>query len=161
MGLSDWLKNFRELHERARRTELPERDLKTYHAAREELARALLTAQHVALQPGQKHRRVLRVARALQADLEFSDGTVRTLTLDLSSGGFAALLARPPRVDEEAKVSLRIPGGEPLKGEARVSEVKQQAGSTRVGFEFFGMDERETERLEMFVFDVVLQQLAG
>jgi hypothetical protein len=161
MGLSEWLKGFRTLHEKAKQGGLTGRDLTHYQAARDELARALLAAQHISLQPGRKPRRVLRVARALQADLEFHDGNERAMTLDVSPGGFSALLSRPPRVDDEVTVSLRIPGGEPIKSSARVLEVKQQVGNVRACFAFAGLDEAEVDRLEMFVFDAVLGQLQG
>lgn len=161
MGLGEWLRGFRELHAKAKKGTLGGRDLAHYQAARDELARALLAAQHVALQAGQRPRRVLRVARALQADLEFHDGDERATTLDVSTGGFSALLASPPRPDDEVKVSLRIPGGEPLRCRCRVLEVKQQVGNVRASFAFARLDEAETERLEMFVFDAVLAQLQG
>jgi PilZ domain-containing protein len=159
MGLAEWLKEFRELHGQAKRKELARPDLAGYHAARDELARALLAAQHVALQPGQKPRRVLRVSRALQADLEFVDGSVRAMTLEVGAGGFAALLAKPPRANEELKVSLRVPGGEPLRADARVVDVKAQPGNARACFQFVGLGEDDVERLEMFAFDAVLEQL--
>jgi len=161
MGLGEWLKGFRSLHEKAKQGLLAGHDLESYHAAREELARALLSAQRVALQPGQRARRTLRVSRALQADLELHDGGVRAMTLDVSPGGFAALLARAPRVDEEVRVSLRIPEREPLRAKARVVEVKQQLGTARASFELVGLDADDAERLEEFVFDAVLAQLQG
>lgn len=161
MGLEAWLKGFKELHERARKGGLEGRELAQYQAGRDELARALLAAQHVALQPGQKPRRTLRVARALQADLAFHDGQVRAMTLDLSARGFSALLERPPRVGDELDVSLRVPGGEPLRGRARVQEVRPLQGNARIGFELIGLSDREGERLELFVFDAVLSRLQG
>jgi hypothetical protein len=159
MGLADWLKGFRELHAQARRQALSGRDLTAYQGARDELARALLAAQHVALQPGQRPRRTLRIARALQADLDFHDGHARALTLEVGSGGFAALLARPPKVNDELKVTLRVPGGEPLQADARVVEVKVLPGNARACFQFVALSEGEAERLELFVFDAVLEQL--
>lgn len=161
MGLSQWLKGFRDLHAKAKQGGLTGRDLTNYQAARDELARALIAAQHLGLQPGQRARRTLRVARALQADLEFHDGNERAMTLDVSAGGFSALLARPPRAEDEVKVSLRIPGSEPLRARARVLDVKQQIGNVRVSFAFAGLEEAEAERMEMFVFDTVLAQLQG
>lgn len=161
MGLKEWLAGFRDLHSKAKQGALAGRELTNYQAARDELARALLAAQHVGLHAGQRPRRVLRVARALQADLEFHDGNERAMTLDVSPGGFSALLARPPKVDDELKVSLRIPGGEPLRSDARVLEVKQQVGNVRACFAFSGLPEAEVERLEMFVFDAVLAQIQG
>jgi len=159
MSLSDWLKGFRDLHERAKKGGLAGRELAGYQAARDELARALLAAQHVALKPGQRPRRVLRIARALQADIEFHDGKERAMTLDISAGGFSALLSRPPLLDDEVQVALRLPGREPMSMSARVLEVKQQVGNVRACFAFVGLGEADNERLEMFIFDAVLAQL--
>ena len=159
MDQVEWLKAFRDLHERAKRGALDGRDRSDYLAARDELARVLLLAQRVALQPGQRPRRALRVAHALQAEIAFHDGTIRAMTLQVSAGGFGALVARPPPVGDEVKVVLRIPGAEPLQANAQAVEVKQQVGNSHVSFQFVGLDESEVERLEMFVFDAVLAQL--
>jgi len=160
MALADWVRSFRLQHEKAKRGGLAGRELSDYLAGRDELARALLAAQRVAIPPGQKPRRTLRVARALQADLDFAVKAVRAMTVDVSPAGFGALLAAPPRVGDEAKVTLKLPGQEPLLATARVAEVKPLAGSARAAFQFVGLGEEEAERLERFVFDAVLAQLA-
>jgi hypothetical protein len=159
LGLGEWLKEFRALHEQAKKGALKGATLTAYRSGRDELARALLVAQRIAVPPGQAPRKALRVSRALQADLEFVDGSVRAMTVDVSPGGFGALLPRPPKVGEELKVSLRIPGGEPLRAEARVVEAKPLAGSARASFQLMGLDEADAERLELLVFDTVLAQL--
>ncbi len=110
-GLADWLRSFRDLHERARDGSLLPGEESTYHASRDELARAMLAAQKLALKPGETARRSLRVARALQLDLQIGGVHQRTVTLDLSTGGFATLLARPPLLGEVVGVTLRLPGG--------------------------------------------------
>src|SRR5512142_175519 len=159
MDLSEWLQEFRKLHDEAKRGTLSRQDLLQYQAARNELARALLAAQHIALEPGLQPRRTLRAASAIQADVAFFDGTVRTTTRTVSSGGFGALLARPPKLGEEVRVALRLPGGEALQIQAQVVEVKPQPGNAHVSFKWVGLGEAEAERLELFVFDVVLDQL--
>jgi len=159
MALSDWLKEFRAVHAEAKRGGLSAERLAEYHAARDELARALLSAQHVALEPGQKPRRALRVSHALPAEIGFFDRTVKVATRSVSSGGFASLLARPPKVGEEVKVTLRMPGGEVIQAAARVVEVKSQTGSAHVSFAWLALSEAEVERIELFVFDAVLEQL--
>ncbi|HET6413232.1 MAG TPA: PilZ domain-containing protein [Anaeromyxobacter sp.] len=161
MALSDWLKEFRAVHAEAKRSGLDAERLGEYQAARDELARALLSAQHVALEPGQKPRRALRVSHALAAEIAFSDRTVKVATRSVSSGGFAALLALPPKTGEEGKVTLRMPGGEVMQAAARVVEVKSQTGSAHVSFAWLALSEAEVERIETFVFDVVLEQLQG
>jgi len=161
MGFADWLREFRLLHEKAKQGELRGGDLAAYRTGRDELARALLAAQRMALPAGLRPRQALRVARALQADLQFIDGDVRAMTVDVSAGGFAALMAKAPKVGEELKVALRMPGGEPLRSDARVIEVRPQVGNARASFQLLELEEADAERLELLVFDAVLAQLQG
>jgi hypothetical protein len=161
MSLGQWLSQFRDLHERARRKSLNERDLATYRAGRDELARALLAAQRLTLKPGETPRQALRVARALQVDLDLLTSRERAITVDVSTGGFSCLLARSPPLGDEVGFSMRIPASDPLAGRARIADVKPHSGNVRVAFQFAGLPTDEKERLEMFVFDTVLAQLSG
>jgi PilZ domain len=160
-GLAEWLVAFRQLHEKARRGQLKDRDLQTYRSGRDELARALLAAQRLSLRPGETPRRALRVARALQVDLDLGTSRERAVTLDLSTGGFSCLLAKAPPVGDEVGFNLRIPASEPLAGRARVQDAKVLPGNVRVAFAFLNQDEDDKERVELFVFDTVLAQLQG
>jgi PilZ domain-containing protein len=160
MGLAEWLAAFRAQHDRAREGRLAARELAAYQASRDQLARALLAAQHMALRPGQLPRRSLRVARALQADLEGEGYEQRAVTVDFSSCGFAVLLGSAPGCCEEITCTLRLPGQEPVKGQAKVVDVKPLEGATRVAFAFQNLPGPERERLERLVFDTVLEQLA-
>jgi hypothetical protein len=159
MALVGWIEAFRDMHEKAKRGALAGRELSDYLSSRDELARALLAAQRVTIPSGLKPRRALRVARALQADLDFAVKAVRATTLDVSAAGFAALLPAPPRVGDEARVALRLPGGEVFKATARVAEAKALPGSARVAFTFVALRDEELERLERFVFDAVLAHM--
>ncbi len=160
-GLSEWLLSFRQMHEKARRHQLKDKDLQSYRAGRDELARALLAAQRLALRPGETPRRALRVARALQVDLDLGTSRERAVTLDLSTGGLSCLLAKAPPVGDEVGFSLRLPASDPLTGRARVADVKVLPGNVRVSFQFANPSEADRERLELFVFDTVLAQLAS
>jgi hypothetical protein len=160
-GFADWLVAFRRLHARARVGALEGREREAYHAGRDDLARALIAAQHLSLRPGETPRRALRVAGALQADLDLVTSRARASTLDLSTGGISCLLGKSPPVGEEVGFSLRLPGAAPLTGRARVVDAKALAGNVRVSFQFVNLTEAEIERLELFVFDTVLAQLAG
>lgn len=158
-SLHEWLLSFRALHEQARAGLLSERDRAAYRAGRDELARALLAAQRLTIRPGEIPRRTLRVARALQVDLDLVTSRERAVTADLSTGGFSCLLTKAPPVGDEVGFSLRMPASEPLAGRARVQDVKVLPGNVRVSFIFLGVTEEERERLETFVFDTVLAQL--
>jgi c-di-GMP-binding flagellar brake protein YcgR len=99
------------------------------------------------------------VARALQADLEWTTDNVRAVTLDISTGGFAVLLAKAPQTDEEVKVQLRIPGSDQIAAQTKVVGVQVQATAARVAFAFLRIADADPENLEFLVFDTVLRQL--
>jgi PilZ domain len=160
-GLSEWLRSFRRMHEKVRRGELEGAELETYRAGRDELARALLAAQRLSLRPGETPRRALRVARALQVDLDLVTSRERAVSIDLSTGGFSCLLGKGPPAGDEVGFSLRLPASEPLVGRARVQDVRVLPGNVRVSFSFLNQSEADRERIEMFVFDTVLAQLEG
>lgn len=159
-GLQAWLKAFRAMHEEARSGRLGRDDEAAYRAGRDELARALLAVQRLSLKPGETPRQALRVARALQVDLDFLTSAVRAVTADLSTGGFACLLARAPPAGE-IRFVLRIPAADPLSGVARLVDVKALPGNVRASFQFVGMSAAERERIELLVFDTVLGQLTA
>ena len=161
MSLAQWLAAFREMHEKARRGALDARELSVYKAGREELARALLAAQRLTLKPGETSCQALRVARALQLDLDLLTSRERAITVDLSNGGFSCLLAKAPPLGDEVGFSLRMPAAAALTGQARVADVKPHTGNVRVSFQFLNLSTDERERVEMFVFDTVLAQLSG
>jgi hypothetical protein len=159
-SFAQWLLEFRLLHEQARRGQLKEADAVRYRTGRDELARALLSAQRVQVRPGETPRRALRVARALQADLDLPTARLRALTIDISTGGFACLLPRAPPLGDELGFTLRLPGAEPISGKARVQDVKPREGSVRVSLMFTTLSGADRERMELFVFDTVLAQIA-
>jgi hypothetical protein len=159
MSLKEWLIRFKSQHEQAREGKLGADGMADYRAGRDELARALLGAQVAQLRPGETPRQVLRVARALQADLEWSVDRVRVVTQDLSAGGFSALLAKAPPTDEEVKVQLRLPGAEMVSARARVVGAQTQPASVRVSFAFCQLGAAERDKVEFVVFDTVLSQI--
>ena len=161
VSLSDWLKDFRELHTKAREGKLSKGEVETYRGARDELARALLSAQRLTVKPGETPRQSLRVARALQVNLDLITSTARAITIDLCTGGFACLLAKAPSSGDEFSFSLRFPGADALTGKLRVADVKPQQGNVRVSFQFSGLSAEEKERVELFVFDTVLSQITA
>ncbi len=160
MSLAGFLSRFRELHRKGAAGPLSPEEREEYRHGRDELARALLAVQRLSLKPGETARQSLRVARALQVDLEWPKGQVRAVTLDLSGGGFATLMAKAPSQADEVACSFRLPGGDPLKATARVVNIQVQATSVRVAYAFQGLSDAERERLERLVFDTVLDQLA-
>jgi hypothetical protein len=159
-SLSLWMRNFRAQHEKARTGKLTAQELDAYRTARDELARALLVVQRLTVKPGETPRQSLRVARALQVDLDLITSKARAITIDISTGGFACLLAKAPAAGDECGYSLRIPGSEQLAGKVRAADIKPMQGNVRVSFQFVGLTAEERERLEMFVYDAVLSLMA-
>ena len=79
----------------------------------------------------------------------------------MSSGGFGALFEGTPFVGENAKITLCLPDGPPLQASARVVAVKQQVGIAGASFQFIDLDETAVERVEVYVFDAILDQIAS
>jgi hypothetical protein len=161
MALADWLRVFRTLHDRAKKGGLSGSDAEDYRVGCDELSRALIAAQRLTLKPGEVPRHALRVARALQVDLETATSHVRATTVDLCVGGFSALLAKTPPAGEEQKATLRIPGGDPIVATVAPGELKPQPGAVRVSFTFRNLEDADRRRLELLVMDTALSQLAG
>jgi hypothetical protein len=157
--LAEWILGFRALHEKARRGGLRDADATRYRVGRDELARALLVAQRLQLKPGETARRALRVARALQVELDLGTSRQRAVTIDISTGGFCCMVPRAPALMDEVGFTLRLPVAEPLAGRATVQDVKALPGSVRVAFMFKTISDADRERMEMLVFDTVLAQL--
>ena len=160
MDFSVWLTSFRELHERARRRLHTSEERALYLEAREQLARSLLAAQGHNLQPGASARRNFRVPKGLSVDVSFRSGSVRSRTVDISSGGFSCMLPRAFGGSEEPSgFVLWLPGQEeePVVGRARIVAL---AGSEdvprRASFTFAQLGEDDLERLEMLIFDLAL-----
>jgi hypothetical protein len=160
MSPNQWVEHFRTLHERARKGQLPEEDKRRYNAAREQFARALTAAQGMMLPPGQSARRTFRIAQGLQVDLSLSTGPARSMTLDVSCGGFSVMMHKPPPDTEEPGFTLRLPGNqEPVTGRAKLVSVQRKIGTHRVSFSMLGISDKDLERLESALFDLALERI--
>lgn len=161
MSFSDWIRQFRALHAEAKKGTLTPEELQDYRGACDELARALMSAQKLAPRPGEPPRHSLRVARAVQVELESAVTQAKAMTLELGVGGFSTLLPKAPKVGAEFTCRLKLPGGDPLEASLTVTEVKPQPGSVRVSFSFGKLPDAEKVRLEGLVIDTALSQVAS
>jgi hypothetical protein len=164
MGLQEWLTEFRVLHDKARSGTLSDYDAKLYKDGREELAAALVQAQRLTRKPEESAREALRVARAVQVDLELNSGKQRVVTLDICIGGFSTMMGVPPEPNEAVGVTMRMPEGKdhPIVARAKIVATKRQAAANhRVSFAFEGLPESDAERLSILVFDTVLSRLGS
>jgi c-di-GMP-binding flagellar brake protein YcgR len=119
----------------------------------------MLAAQRLSLRPGMTPRRMVRVARALQVEIEIEGQKIRSFTLDFSTGGFSTTLPRPPSIGTDMTASLRLPAEAPVLCRARVTDVRAIGDHHRVSARFLDLTAEDRERLELFVFDAVLAQL--
>ncbi|HET8539465.1 MAG TPA: PilZ domain-containing protein [Anaeromyxobacter sp.] len=161
MSVSDWLRVFRAMHERAKQGGLSREDMDAYLAGCDELARALMAAQKLAPRPGEAPRHALRVARAVQVDLETPVSKVRSTTVDLGVTGFSTILAKAPPGGEELTATMKLPGREPLVTAVLPAEARPQTGSVRVAFTFRKLPDADRAALEALVIDTALSQLAA
>lgn len=160
MDFPRWIAEFRALHDRARRGELSGADRTRYLADRNDFARALLASQRLTLAPGQRPREILRAKRALRVELVLTGRTETALTLDVSSGGFSAFLGEEPGPNALA-VKLLVPQGDPVAANASCVHSARFQGRVRCSFRFEEIGEADRERLELLVFDALLEHLRG
>jgi hypothetical protein len=161
MSLSDWLRVFRTLHEKAKQGGLAGEDAEAYRGGCDELARALMAAQKLAARPGEAPRHALRVARAVQVDLETPLSKVRSMTVDLGVTGFSTILAKAPPAGDEVTATMKLPGREPLTAVVIPGDARPQPGSVRVAFTFRKLADADRAALELLVIDTALSQLAS
>ncbi|MGZ3461716.1 MAG: PilZ domain-containing protein [Archangium sp.] len=158
MGVIHFIDEFRELHARVRQGKLAESERPAYLAAREQFARALLTAQGLMLD-GVEARKHYRVAHQLPVELQLAYGNVWTNTLDIAAGGFSVTLPHAVDVEEQPKVQLYLPDGSTLAGRVRLVSQHMRADKHRASFAFLSLTERESELLECFLIDFALERV--
>jgi len=162
MELKQWLEQFSRLHAKARAGQLSAAEKAGYLERRDELARALVVAQRLTILPGQTPRQALRVSRALQVDLDLPGGRIRAMTQNISAGGFGALLGQLPNESEAIGFTLKQPGStEPIVGRCRVRDIQKRQGNHLVSFVFEELAVESRERIEMTLFDAVMEQFEG
>jgi len=159
--LAEWLSMLRDLHERARRGSLGPGEEARYRSGRDELSRVLVAAQRLTLKPGETPRQALRVTRALHLEISLSSGQQRAVTVDVSTGGLSTLLPAALPLGEELSVALRLPASGSLSCQARVTDARPEGKQYRVAARFVDLAPADRERLEVFVLDTALAQLAG
>jgi hypothetical protein len=156
MDPSQWLAGFRGAHERAKKGALQPDEKQAYLAMREELARSLLAAQGMMIPDGQNARQHFRVAHVFPVELSNQHASA---TRDISRTGFSATVAADFKVGENVSFKLTlVRGTDPVAGTARVISAVKQVGNARVSFAFGKLSEADAERLEVALFDAVLQR---
>ena len=160
MDAATWIRAFRELHEKAKKGGLSSDEAAAYVDSKEQLARSLLAAQGLAMRQDESARRSFRVALMLQVELRMSERTVKTMTVDLSAGGFSAVVDPPPPLNVRLEFTLKRSSTEVLlTGKAKVVGAREIGRGARVSFAFDALAPKEQEKLEMTLFDAALARM--
>jgi len=157
MAVTQFLEEFRQMHAKARVGALTESEVQAYRSAREQFEATLVAGQGLMLD--RDVRRAFRVALPLPVELQMHYGYVTTRILDLSVGGFSAVMPHPMGPDERPSYTLELPQGVVLAGEVRLASQRQVGEQHRVSFAFIGHTEWETERLGMLLIDLALERV--
>ncbi len=165
MSTFSFITRFRELHEKAKGGILPPKLRPEYEQSRRELGRLMLVAQQMN-HGGQTLRSALRIAQLIKVELDLGGSSLdKTSTMDLSSGGFAALLPAGQAIGRTVPFTLHLPalsaGSQPLKGVAKVASSRLQGGLHRVSFSFEKMPPADQEQLDIVIIDFVLRRFTA
>lgn len=163
MSALAFINRFRELHEKAKAGSLAPNLRGEYEQLRRELGRIMIVAQQMN-RGGQTLRANLRIAQLIKVELDLG-GPVpeKTSTMDLASGGFAAVLPASQPVGKLVGFLLQVPGftagtPQPLRGTAKVASTRVQGSLHRVSFAFETLSAADQEHLDMVIIDFVLRR---
>ncbi len=154
---------FRAMHDRAKSKPLTPAERAEYAEARRQFARVITVAQQLG-HAGQTLRAGLRMAKMLKVEVKPEGGdALRVSTVDLSSGGFAALTQSGLRVGTPITFTLhlpKVPGGgtSPISGSGRVASSRAQTTIFRVSFVFDTLEPSAQEQLDIALVDAVLER---
>lgn len=162
MSALSLITRFRELHEKAKAGSLSQALRAEYEQSRRELGRLMLVAQQMN-HGGQTLRAALRIAQLIKVELDLGGAAPeKTSTMDLASGGFAALLTGSQPIGKSVTFTLHVPafpsGTQPLIGTAKVASSRVQGGLHRVSFSFERLAPADQEHLDMVIIDFVLRR---
>ena len=158
-NLNEWLSQFCEWHDGFKRESLAIELRETYLQARRELCSALLMAQRLAIEPGAATRGALRVARAYQIEFGLPEGSVSSITNDISTSGLSALVAESPPTGTVLLMRLKISGGAVIVGRCQVVKIFPKQGSNLMCVAFEGLPTEAREKIETVVCDVIVSEL--
>ncbi|HEY8089409.1 MAG TPA: PilZ domain-containing protein [Polyangiaceae bacterium] len=150
----------KELHATSRSRALAEDEQAELDRLRRALHDGYVLAQRLTLAPGQMQRRSRRVAHALKATLVGASFRETTATMNLSSGGFAALLTDAPVRHERVEFTLQTRLGR-LHGKARAVSAVRRDRSWLASFAIDEMPDGGRQALDQIVFEQVVSRLPG
>jgi hypothetical protein len=160
LGPADVMR-LRDLHERHKHEQLELDEAAAYESLRDAFAAAFVRAHRVSIRPGQTYRQAVRAACAIQLELTVEGRAHRTITLELSAQGFAALVGVFFELDAPCAFNLRIRPND-IRGTGRVRACERYGSgnlSYRVLVAFDPLSTSDVQRIEGAVFDAALASL--
>ena len=158
MLIKEAIARLRQLHEKHKQGSLSLDEEVAYRALCDDFYNALVGAQRLGLQAGQKARQTVRVAAAKKIELVLAEGSVKTMTYDVGIGGFAALVPTDLPVGSPCDFVLTA-GGHPLCGHARVVKCFRHGSggvTHRASFALEAMSDADRAKLEVSGIDAAL-----
>lgn len=151
----------KDLMAASRARPLDDDELNECEKLRRALADGYVLAQKLTLRPGQFQRRSRRVAYLLKVTVSGPGFSHKTATMNLSTGGFAALLPDPaPPSQTRADFTLHTRRGR-LEGKARVVSAIRRDRCWLTSFAIEEMNEGARGALEDIVLEQVLATLTN
>lgn len=165
MTPKEFVAQFRALHEKAKSGKLTPAERVQYGSGRTQFIRFVVVAQQLG-QTSKTLRSNLRMAKLLKVELKPDGGDVlRLSTMDLASGGFAALIPGGMKVGLGAAFTLYLPGAgggaNPISGRCAVASSRAQTSLFRVSFRFENLAPDAQEKLDVALIDAVLERFSG
>lgn len=166
MGPPAFLREFKALHEKAKKGTISPEERVRYEAARKQFGGMVLIAQQLG-HTGRTLRATLRMSKVLKVELRTAgiEQPIKASTIDLASGGFASLLPVGLRVGQTADFTLHLPaiggGTQPISGKVTVASSRLQTSLFRVSFKFEPLAPEAKALLETALIDAVLERFNG
>jgi hypothetical protein len=157
--MKDVALRMRDLISASRSRPLADSERNEYEKLRRALSDGYVLAQKLTLAPGQMQRRSRRVAHLLKATVKGPGVNETTATLNLSSGGFAALLTEAPPKRMAVDFVLHTRRGR-LEGKARIVSAVRRDRSWLASFAIDEMNEGARHALDEIVLEQVIAGFA-
>lgn len=155
----DWFSKFRNLHRAAKGLPLPPADHQAYERYKDQFSSVLLSAQGLAQPPGASGRRSFRIGVLLPLELQLGGRALRTVTLDVSIGGFSTVADMAINRGDAVDFTLTLQNAEKLTGRAKVAARLLKETGARISFEFQQLSDVAAARLEVFLIDLALARI--
>ncbi len=145
----------RALHDQRRTSGLSPEQATEYRSSVDQLFQATLDDQGAARR-GANRRRGVRVPKGVAVELTWPGGRARTMTLDVSLGGFCVPLGDLPPADASLVALVHLRRGEDVCCKVRIAAAHKRNGRYRVSLAITEVPELDAARLKSYVVEALL-----